>query len=119
MQESVLLAGKNDTFPSKTHWRLQELAVEKQRQIEEWETAAAAKNAGPAAPSGDMTVAAFWETIFIPWLEGLIKTGQKSHSTLVAHKGYWHTYLAEHFNGTKTFKNYEPACGGMDMTNRV
>ena len=108
VQQSVLLARKDDTYPSKSHWRVQELAVAKQRQIAEWEKASETATAEPAAPSGDMTVTSFYETVFLPWLEELVKTGQKSHSTLVSYKRYWDTYLADHFNGTKTFKNYEP-----------
>ena len=70
-----------------------------------------------AAPSGDMTVTAFYETMFIPWLEELVKTGQKAHTTLVSYKRYWDTYLADHFNGTKTFKNYEPYIGAQFLQN--
>jgi RNA recognition motif-containing protein len=117
VQQSVLLARKNETYPSKSHWRVQELAVEKQRQIDEWERAVAVARAEPVAPSGDMTVTAFYETVFLPWLEELVKTGQKSHTTLVSYRRYWDTYLADHFNGTKTFKNYEPYIGAQFLKN--
>jgi integrase len=117
VQQSVLIARKNETYPSKSHWRVQELAVEKQRQIDEWERAVAAGRAEPVAPSGDMTVTTFYETVFLPWLEELVKTGQKSHSTLASYKRYWDTYLADHFNGTKTFKNYEPYIGAQFLQN--
>ena len=117
VQQSVLIARKNGTYPSKSHWRVQELAVEKQRQIDEWERAVEAGRAEPVAPSGEMTVTTFYETVFLPWLEELVKTGQKSHSTLVSYKRYWDTYLADHFNGTKTFKNYEPYIGAQFLQN--
>jgi integrase len=105
VQQSVLLARKNEQLPSKSHWRVQELAVAKQREIEEWEKTA------------EMTVTSFYTTVFLPWLEELVKSGQKSHTTLVSYKRYWDTYLADHFNGTKTFKNYEPYIGAQFLQN--
>lgn len=107
VQQSVLLARKDDTYTSKTCWRVQELAVAKAKQIEEWEKAQTAD----ATPDADMTVTDFYTTVFLPWLESQVKTGQKSHATLVTYKRYWTTYLADHFNGTKTFKNYRPYLG--------
>src|ERR1700728_2213661 len=59
IQQSVLLARKNEQYPSKSHWRVQEVAVAKQRQIEEWERAAET-TAESVAPSGEMTVTAFY-----------------------------------------------------------
>jgi integrase len=114
-QQSVLLARKNDQYPSRGHWRVQELAVAKQRQIAEWEKAS--EIVEPALPSGEMTVTAFYETIFLPWRAELVKTKQKSHTTLVSCQRYWATYLADHFNGTKTFKNYEPYVGAQFLQN--
>src|SRR5208337_2128257 len=95
VQQSVLLARKNEQFPSKTHWRVQELAVAKQRQIEEWEKTleTVTNESGNGTSREGMTIANFYETIFIPWLEELVKTGQKAHSTLVAYKHYWTVYL--------------------------
>jgi len=113
--QSVLLTRKSEQFPSKSHWRVQELAVAKQRQIEEWEKAI--ETAEPVAPSEGTTIAKFYETVFLPWLEELVKTGQRSHTTLVSYKRYWNTYLADHFNGTKTFKNYEPYIGAQFLQN--
>src|SRR6266853_5831910 len=69
VQQSVLLARKDGTYTSKVHWRVQELAVAKQRQIEEWEKAAETATSEPTAPSGEMTVTSFYETVFLPWLE--------------------------------------------------
>jgi integrase len=117
VQQSVLLARKDDSYTTKTDWRVQELAVAKQRQIAEWEKAVEAGAAEPLAPSGEMTVTAFYTTVFLPWLEDCVKTGQKSHTTLVSYKRYWDTYLSDHFNGTKTFKNYEPYIGAQFLQN--
>jgi integrase len=73
---------------------------------------AAALAAGiPVESPVDITVTEFYTTKFLPWLESLVATGQKSHATLVTYKRYWDTYLAEHFNGTKTFRNYQPYVG--------
>ena len=116
-QQSVILARKSEQYPSKDHWRVRELAVARERQIAEWEKALETAAGEPEAPSADMTVTEFYETVFLPWLEGLVKTGQKSHATLVSYKRYWDCYLAEHFNGTKTFKNYEPYIGAQFLQN--
>lgn len=121
VQQTVLLVRKSAEYPHADHWRVQELAVAQQRQIEQWEKASlkpvVPKTEEPAAPSGDMTVTSFYETVFLPWLEELVKTGQKSHTTLISCQRYWDTYLADHFNGTKTFKNYEPYVGAQFLQN--
>src|ERR1039458_8808798 len=117
VQQTCVLARKADEFPSASHWKVQELAIAKQRKIAEWEAQAETATAEPAAPSADMTVTTFFLTVFVPWLEGLVKTNQKSHATLVSYKRYWKTYLADHFNGTKTFKNYEPYIGAQFLQN--
>ena len=51
VQQSVLLARKDDTYTSKSHWRVQELAVDKQRQIAEWEKASETATADPRLPA--------------------------------------------------------------------
>jgi integrase len=117
VQQSTLIARVDKQYPSKSHWRVQELAVAKQRQIAEWEEASETATGEPAAPNGDMTVTSFYETVYLPWLESLVKMGQKSHSSLVSVKRYWTAYLADHFNGTKTFKNYEPYIGAQFLQN--
>jgi len=116
VQQSVLLTRKSATYPSANHWRVQELAVTKQREIEAWEQSFTSQ-AEPGAPSGETTVTKFYEDVFLPWLTELVRTGQKSHTTLVSYKRYWDTYLADHFNGTKTFKNYAPFIGAQFLQN--
>ncbi|MGA8538211.1 MAG: tyrosine-type recombinase/integrase [Terriglobales bacterium] len=119
VQQSVCLArtdkpseSKPKTVPwKKLPWRVQDLATAKIRQIESWETAT------EAVPNGEMTVTSYFATKYLPWLEEMVKTGGKSHSTLVSVKRYWHTYLADEFNGTKTFKNYEPYLGVQFLQN--
>src|SRR5437867_1538103 len=64
-----------------------------------------------------MTVTAFYTRIFTPWLESQVQTGQKSHATLMSYRRYWNSYLAEHFNGTKTLRNYQPYMGTQFLQN--
>ena len=109
-QQSVLLARKNETYPSKSHWRVQELAAAKAKEIEAWEKASHDESRD-TAPNPDITVSEFYTTVYLPWLETHVKTGQKAYATLVSIKRYWKAYLSEHFNGTKTFKNYQPYLG--------
>jgi integrase len=104
VQQSVLLARRDSTHTSKSCLPVQELAVVKAREIEAWETSEA------ASPDAGTTVATFYESVFLPWLESLVVTGKKSHATLVTYKRYWKTYLAEHFR-TKTLMGYRPSIG--------
>src|SRR5689334_21532 len=62
-------------------------------------------------PDAEMTVSDFYNRIFTPWLESQVATGQKSYATLVSYRRYWKSYVADHFNGTKTLRNYEPYQG--------
>jgi len=85
------------------------LAAEKEKQIHAWEQASESNE--PAEPNTEMTVTEFYTRIFTPWLESQVQTGQKSHATLVSYRRYWNSYLAEHFNGTKTLRNCQPYMG--------
>jgi integrase len=76
------------------------LANVKIAEIEGWE--AAAKNGEPVRPTGDMTIAEFYETVFLPYIKR-----EKSHSTVKTYQAYWNGYLKAHFNHSKTFANYE------------
>lgn len=104
VQQSVLVVRKGGAYTSKTCWQLQELAVAKAKQIEEWERGETQE------ALSDMTVTGFYLQVFLPWLESLVATGQKSHATLVTYKRYWNSYLAEHFT-TKTLNTYRPHVG--------
>ena len=68
------------------------------------------------APDRDMKVTDFYETVFRPWMEAMVKTGRKSHATLVTHERYWKTFLADHFK-TKTLKTYSPRIGAQFLQN--
>jgi integrase len=109
-QQSVLLARKDEVYTSTECSAIEQLYINKKKQVEEWEAKAAA-GVIVEAPTADITITEFYERKFLPWLESLVVTGQKSHATLVSYRQYWDTYLADHFNGTKTFKNYQPYLG--------
>ena len=109
VQQSCILSRKNDEFTSKKCAAVMTLAAAKAKEIEEWEKAQEQGEAAPPDPS--MTVTDFYNDIFLPWLKSQVETTQKSHATLVTYKRYWDTYLADHFNGTKTLKNYRPYLG--------
>ncbi len=109
-QQSVLLARKDDIHTSTECSAIEQLYINKKKQVEEWEAKAAA-GVVVEAPTADITVTEFYERKFLPWLESLVATGQKSHATLVSYKQYWDSYLCDHFNGTKTFRNYQPYLG--------
>jgi integrase len=114
VQQTIVIARKSDEFPSKTHWHVKELAAARERRISEWETAAGTTD---DAPDAGLTVTTFYNTVFIPWLEGLVKTGQKSNATIISYKRYWDTYLSDHFNGTKKLSTYEPYLGAQFLQN--
>jgi len=104
VQQSILLARKDEKYTSKSCWQVQELAVAKAKEIEAWEAAIGFDE--EARPDRDMTVSDFVEKVFMPWIEA-----EKEASTVKSYKGYWNAYLAPHFNHTKTLKGYEPYMG--------
>jgi len=109
-QQSVLLARRDAVYTSTACSAVEQLYIDKKKQVEEWEKNAAAGIA-VERPAAEMTVTHFYERKFLPWLEKRVATGQTSHATFVSYQRYWNTYLADHFNGTKTFKNYQPYVG--------
>jgi integrase len=109
-QQSILLARKDEVYTSTECSAVEQLYINKKKQVEQWEKDAAA-GIVVERPEAEMMVTEFYERKFLPWLELMVATGQRSHATLVSCKRYWNTYLADHFNGTKTFKNYQPYVG--------
>jgi integrase len=85
-------------------------ASEHRQQIEKWE-AIAANNNDEVAPSGDMLVSEFYTTKFLPALRTRVETKQVAAATLTTICSYWDTFLAGHFNGTKTLANYQSWMG--------
>lgn len=104
-QQSVKLVRCDDTLhKSERSTAVILLANAKHAEILAWE-----KGVGSGEeirPSGDMTVSAFFDTVFMPWIEA-----EKEASTIKGYKGYWNAYLKEHFNHSKTLKGYEPYMG--------
>jgi integrase len=84
------------------------LAAAKAKQIEQWEKAI--KVASEPATSGDITVAEFYKTKYLPWLEAQVATDRKKYSTLVSAKRYWGCYCADFF-ADKRFSTFEPYVG--------
>jgi integrase len=60
----------------------------------------------------DMTLAAFWETRFLPWCEEIVIGGRprKKPSTMKGYRQIWAQHLAAHF-GTRTLQQYRAAWG--------
>jgi integrase len=117
VQQSILLAHRNETFTSKSCWQVEELAVAKKKQIAEWEKAIVVSGKEPEAPSADITVTEFYEKHYRPWLEEQVTAKRKTHSTLVSTTRYWSTYCADFFNGTKRFSTFEPYMGQQWLEN--
>ena len=113
-QQSVRLVRQDDKlYRTKSSPAVLELAAAKQKEISRWEEAV--QDGG--IPNGNITVTQFYNQTFLPWLRSMIATGQKAPSTLTTYERYWDTYLANHFNGTKTLSNYEPYMGVQFLEN--
>lgn len=107
-QQRLMLARKDETHPDLAS--VTDLYRDALTRLEEFETKIAA-GVTVEIPEADMTVSQFYNTKFLPWLKSHVATGQKSHATLVTYERLWNTYLKDHFNGTKKFKNYQPYVG--------
>jgi integrase len=66
-------------------------------------------NTDEPTPS-NMTVVEFWDTIYLPFIEGNLK-----HSTLVGYKSIWATRLKAHFGNTK-LKDYRTPMASAFLT---
>lgn len=99
IQRSITLGPKDAVLTSKNSPALLQLAHNKAAEIKRMEEAVAA---GEIRPCGDVTVADFYEQVFLPQMEK-----EKTVSTIRSYKLYWNAYLKEHFNHTKTLRGYE------------
>jgi len=64
-------------------------------------------------PGRDMTVAAFWETRYLPYCEEIVsltREPRKKPSTVRGYKQIWNQHLKEHFADT-SLQDYEPWMG--------
>lgn len=99
-QQSVMLVRQDDGLhKSKSSTAVLLLANAKVAEIERWEAAAASGE--ERKPNGNMTVADFFNNIFMPQMER-----ELTPSTVHSYRAYWKAYLQPHFNG-KTLKGYE------------
>src|ERR1700746_2482218 len=107
-QQRLLLCRKDEQHPDVAS--VDEIYRGHKARVEEFE-AKAARGEKLEPTAQEITVTQFYLTVFLPWLESIVKTRQKSHSTLVSYKRYWDKYLAPPFNGVKTLKGYSPSIG--------
>ena len=100
-----MIARKDDgLYRFKSSPAVLELMKEKIQQIEHWEHLADTGEERP--PDGNMTVAEFYNTVFLPYVKA-----NKEVSTAKSYERYWNAYLKDHFNGTKTLSSYAPYQG--------
>jgi integrase len=104
-QQSVMLARKDDgQYRSTSSRAVLELQAAKLKQIETWEALASSGEERP--PDGNLTVAEFYNTVFLPYVRA-----NKELATSRSYERYWGAYLKDHFNGTKTLASYVPYQG--------
>jgi integrase len=60
----------------------------------------------PIAPNGDITIAEFFEKVFIPAKRGLKDSGKLAAITFETYQNYWDLFLKKHLNHQQTFRNY-------------
>ena len=103
-QQSVKLVRKDDTLNKTARsTNVLLLANAKEAQIKAWEGTAASSIPGEEMrPSGDVTVADFFEKVFMPQMEL-----ELTPATTDSYRRYWNAYLKDHFNHTKTLNGYE------------
>jgi integrase len=106
IQQSTKLVDKDDG----DHRRKDDLAVlilakQKETQIQAWELAAGNGDI-EERPNGNLTVAEFFNTVYLPYLK--TNRTKNTYDDAVA---YWSSFLKDFFNGSKTLKNFQPYMG--------
>jgi integrase len=119
-QQKALLATRSDKYTSEKSPEVVALAGQLRRRIIHFEqntvTGQTVKSdsvtaAPPVKPNGEMTISTFFKDKFIPTKRGLRDSGKLAAVTFETYQNYWDLFLAKHFNGTLTFKNYESWMG--------
>jgi hypothetical protein len=113
-QQKVLLATQDSSlYKNLRSSALHVKAGEIRRSIIAWEEAALngqvvagdgtvpAPRVEPIAPNGDITIAEFFEKVFIPAKRGLRDSGKLAAVTFETYQNYWDLFLKKHFNGTR------------------
>ena len=103
LQQSIKLCDRDEEHKTKNSLAVLILAQRLDQQIDSWESDAdKADGTEELRPCGDMPVANFFETVFMPYIQA-----NKEASTAKSYQSYWNAYLRDHFNGTKTLRGYE------------
>ena len=103
LQQSIKLCDRDEEHKTKNALAVLILAQRLDQQIDSWESDAdKADGTEELRPCGDMPVANFFETVFMPYIQA-----NKEASTAKSYQSYWNAYLRDHFNGTKTLRGYE------------
>src|SRR5579872_4002979 len=113
-QQSILLA-KADAGNQFKNWKhsdtLHLKAAEIRRRIMAWEEAALngqvvpgdgsvpAPRVEPIAPTNDITIAEFFDKVFLPAKRGLRDSGKLAAVTVRDYEKIWDSFLKGHFNG--------------------
>lgn len=118
-QQKVLLATQDSSLYKNLRSSALHIDAGKIRsKIIAWETAAQnghpvasdgsvpAPLVAPITPNGDITIAEFFDKVFIPAKRGLKDSGKLAAVTFATYGHYWNLYLKAHFNGVQTFRNY-------------
>lgn len=108
-QQSVQLCRIDEDHKSKNSHTVLELCADRMKRIEAWEAAAAAGESNPEAPNGNIRVCDFYRNVFLPMIKS--KPNVWAAATVDTYESYWDSFLADHFNGTKTLKNYQAYMG--------
>jgi len=106
IQQSTKLVDKD----TGDHRRKDDLAVlilakKKEDQIKAWELAAGNGDI-EEKPNGNLTVAEFFNTVYLPYLKQ-----NRTKNTYDDAVSYWGSFLKSFFNGSKTLKNFQPYMG--------
>jgi integrase len=118
-QQKVLLATRDTSlYKNLRSSALHVKAGEIRRSIIAWEEAALngqvvagdgtvpAPPVEPIAPNGDITIAEFFEKVFIPAKRSLCDSGKLAAVTFETYQNYWDLFLKMHLNHQQTFRNY-------------
>jgi integrase len=116
-QQKALLATQSDKYTSVKSPEVVALAGQLRRRIIAFEEAAVngqtvkgdgsvSQTPAPGKPNGKMTIAKFFDTVFIPAMKGLRDSGKLANITFETYQNYWDLFLSKHFLPTLTFQNY-------------
>lgn len=109
-QQTIKLCDIDAQHKSKGDSTVLMLSAERVKKIEAWEAQAATD--GPrthTAADPSVKISDFFNNVYMPARRTLSESNpddKMSPTTVTSNRVCWDTYLAKHFNGTKTFQNY-------------